>query len=305
MHFSKTYQQLLLTLPVELRDSAIEYRKLKKLINKVVNELNSIGLSPDVLQEVLGQGDISTTRTIRVNDHEVKVIYELSNVADHIEPRLRLIGSQEALGSPSSPRSASLPGALDAATDEESIAVTLPPGEGAGEDSTAVSVEEIITPSALSSLLQEIVAPDTHEIIIPLVSDTAFYQLLTQALQYLNAKLAVAIGENLLPIIPHIDDYACLICTNIAFKPIRLSCGHLFCVRCLVKMQKRGQGHCPMCRAPNVLSADRSNVDWALLNFMQDWFPVESKQKLRQNEKEVAEEEWEELGIEVGNCVVM
>lgn len=512
MHFSKTYQQLLLTLPVELRDSAIEYRKLKKLINKVVNELNSIGLSPDVLQEVLGQGDISTTRTIRVNDHEVKVIYELSNVADHIEPRLRLIGSQEALGSPSSPRSASLPGALDAATDEESIAVTLPPGEGAGEDSTAVSVEEIITPSALSSLLQENVAPDTHEIIIPLVSDTAFYQLLTQALQYLNAKLAVvrsdfeaslrslsrsiahsarpmsstsgfrphsahtsdpsnisvhapphfsshksdlyawreifqmyvdadifeshqeasrgersieeseqrlelflqrlrdrgladsrefkvkesrealqtflhlnsfildlrkfqfatseatrkilkkhakrtalplapdicspfliaprrtddittspllplvlaqpnssagssamslslllgqAIGENLLPIIPHIDDYACLICTNIAFKPIRLSCGHLFCVRCLVKMQKRGQGHCPMCRAPNVLSADRSNVDWALLNFMQDWFPVESKQKLRQNEKEVAEEEWEELGIEVGNCVVM
>lgn len=137
------------------------------------------------------------------------MIYELSNVADHIEPRLRLIGSQEALGSPSSPRSASLSGALDAATDEESIAVTLPPGEGAGQDSTAVSVEEIITPSALSSLLQENVAyvlllmdwvigssicpprPDTHEIIIPLVSDTAFYQLLTQALQYLNAKLAV------------------------------------------------------------------------------------------------------------------
>lgn len=121
----------------------------------------------------------------------------------------------------------------------------------------------------------------------------------------LSLLLGQAIGENLLPIIPHIDDYACLICTNIAFKPIRLSCGHLFCVRCLVKMQKRGQGHCPMCRAPNVLSADRSNVDWALLNFMQDWFPVESKQKLRQNEKEVAEEEWEELGIEVGNCVVM
>lgn len=48
-----------------------------------------------------------------------------------------------------------------------------------------------------------------------------------------------------------------------------------------------------------------ANVDWALLNFMQDWFPVESKQKLRQNEKEVAEEEWEELGVEVGNCVVM
>ena len=92
--------------------------------------------------------------------------------------------------------------------------------------------------------------------------------------------------------------------------------------RCLVKMQKRGQGHCPMCRAPTVLSADRceslnsnvvlaihdvhtANVDWAMLNFMKDWFPVESRKKLRQNEKEVAEEELQELGIEVGNCIVM
>jgi hypothetical protein len=27
--------------------------------------------------------------------------------------------------------------------------------------------------------------------------------------------------------------------------------------RCLVKMQKRGKGNCPMCRAPTVLIADR------------------------------------------------
>lgn len=43
--------------------------------------------------------------------------------------------------------------------------------------------------------------------------------------------LVQAIGENILPIIPHVDDYSCIICTSIAFKPIRLSCGHLFCVR--------------------------------------------------------------------------
>lgn len=72
--------------------------------------------------------------------------------------------------------------------------------------------------------------------------------------------LVQALGETLLPIIPHIDDYACVICTSIAFKPIRLQCGHLFCVRCLVKMQKRGKGNCPMCRAPTVLSADRSKL---------------------------------------------
>ncbi|EJD02279.1 uncharacterized protein FOMMEDRAFT_168777 [Fomitiporia mediterranea MF3/22] len=117
--------------------------------------------------------------------------------------------------------------------------------------------------------------------------------------------LVQAIGETLLPIIPHLDDYSCLICVNIAFKPIRLSCGHLFCVRCLVKMQKRGQDHCPCCRAPTVLKANRTNVDWAMLNFMQDWFPRETAKKLKQNEKEAAQEQLEELGIPDQSCVVM
>ncbi|KAG6837021.1 hypothetical protein H0H93_016228 [Arthromyces matolae] len=118
--------------------------------------------------------------------------------------------------------------------------------------------------------------------------------------------LVQAIGEILIPIIPHIDDYSCLICTSIAFKPIRLSCGHLFCVRCLVKMQKRGNGNCPMCRAPTVLRADRTNVDWALLNFMQDWFPVEAQEKLLQNQKEATREEFEEAGLDPDqSCRVM
>ncbi len=43
MHFSKTYTALLLSLPPELRNNAIEYRKLKKLINQVVQELTALG----------------------------------------------------------------------------------------------------------------------------------------------------------------------------------------------------------------------------------------------------------------------
>ena len=66
------------------------------------------------------------------------------------------------------------------------------------------------------------------------------------------------IAEKLFPIVPNQDDYSCAICTNIAFKPIRLSCTHLFCARCLMKMQRRGEGNCPMCRAPNVLEANAS-----------------------------------------------
>lgn len=49
----------------------------------------------------------------------------------------------------------------------------------------------------------------------------------------LAQMLVQAVGETVLPIVPHIDDYECVICTSIAFKPIRLRCGHLFCVRCV------------------------------------------------------------------------
>jgi hypothetical protein len=36
--------------------------------------------------------------------------------------------------------------------------------------------------------------------------------------------------------------------------------------RCLVKMQKRNKGNCPMCRAPTVLTADRCESPVLVLN---------------------------------------
>lgn len=69
-------------------------------------------------------------------------------------------------------------------------------------------------------------------------------------------------------------------------------------------MQKRGQDHCPCCRASSVLRADRTNVDWAMLNFMQDWFPREAAVKLKQNESEAAKEELDELGFPDQKCVI-
>lgn len=46
-------------------------------------------------------------------------------------------------------------------------------------------------------------------------------------------------------------------------------------------------------------------MDWALLNFMQDWFPEEAKEKMKQNEQESAEEMMRELGWEGRECVIM
>jgi hypothetical protein len=489
MHFSKTYSQLLLTLPPELRENAIQYRQLKKLINQLVQELSSLGLSPIVLQQLLEQQNpASLTAQIeeirqqcdRVSDSDdsddhqqhATVVYEFIATSSNIEPRLRL----------------SIKRPTDAA-DISSGHTTIPHSilEALQLHSRALESNTTLLDISFSS-------KNTHDLIIPLQSDTAFFQLLNTALaslaEHLNtvhggftstlqslayaisatarptsssaprsfstysmaadnaatlrpssgsrntdlyswreifqmyvegeifesvgertrgersveetearmkrfeesmqenrsklklagskdaldvfmrmnffildlkrfqfanteatrkilkkhtkrtalsipshllslwngplpalpppAELALlpqppvslprllvqAIGEILLPIVPHVDDYACLICTSLAFKPIRLGCSHLFCVRCLVKLQKLGKANCPICRAPTVLKADRTNVDYALLNFMADWFPLESRVKLSANEREAAKEELEELGL-TGGCRVM
>ncbi|KAI0079186.1 hypothetical protein K474DRAFT_1659490 [Panus rudis PR-1116 ss-1] len=502
MHFSKTYSQLLLSLPPDLRQNAIEYRQLKKLINKVVQELTALGLSPDILQHVLQQAAIQSP-SIKGKEREdsyfaesagsssnslpaplPRITYELNTDSNEIQPRLRLWTTAENLPILLSQTE----GAEAAPTLEGSVGGHVP--TPASDGGAGPSSETLDTTDSLRSELREVV--------IPLKSDSAFFQSLLEAHQTLgdqlstlsnefrknidvlardisfsarpmsaqtsfqpyshdsnpvaitvrtpgvltstlsksdlyawreifqlyidaevfeshneesrgeravsdaeerltkfmqqlsergftdgnrlqlkrsrqamqmflemnasilnllkfqyatteavrkilkkhakrtalptkpilpspfllgggeqtssalvsrssNTSLAMmlvqAIGQTLLPIVPHIDDYACAICTNIAFKPIRLQCGHLFCVRCLVKMQKRGQDNCPMCRAPTVLIANRSNVDWALLNFMKDWFPVESRKKLKENEREVAQEEMQELGLDT-SCIV-
>jgi hypothetical protein len=54
------------------------------------------------------------------------------------------------------------------------------------------------------------------------------------------------------------------------------------------------------------MSVTSANVDWALLNFMEDWFPVEARTKLKQNEKEALEEELLSMGLDPNmRCVIM
>lgn len=55
MKYGKEFQSILesSSFPDDWKHSAIEYRKLKKLIKDVVNELEGMGLSPDVLNRLL------------------------------------------------------------------------------------------------------------------------------------------------------------------------------------------------------------------------------------------------------------
>ncbi|ODQ79653.1 hypothetical protein BABINDRAFT_162026 [Babjeviella inositovora NRRL Y-12698] len=119
------------------------------------------------------------------------------------------------------------------------------------------------------------------------------------------AKTMCAIISNkLLTIVPQLDDYECPICTSIAFKPIKLSCGHLFCIRCLVKLQRANKESCPLCRERNVLDADSANMDADALKYMQLYFPKEVKAKQKETESEIAREQFVAVYGEPKKCLV-
>lgn len=63
----------------------------------------------------------------------------------------------------------------------------------------------------------------------------------------------------------------------------------------------------PSCLPSSTAHESRiANIDYGLLNFMADWFPNESREKLLANEREVTKEQLEELGIsDIRVCRIM
>jgi hypothetical protein len=70
--------------------------------------------------------------------------------------------------------------------------------------------------------------------------------------------LCARISSELVSVVPQINDYICPVCFTIAYWPVRLACKHIFCIRCVVKMQRRKKRFCPLCRAEVLMSADAS-----------------------------------------------
>ncbi|CAI5759758.1 unnamed protein product [Candida verbasci] len=120
-------------------------------------------------------------------------------------------------------------------------------------------------------------------------------------------SICFIIQESIIQLIPQIDDYSCPICTNIAYKPIRLNCGHLFCVRCLVKLKQQDKTNCPMCRKPDaVANADSRNLDLDTMELMKRYFPIEVKAKLKERDKEkFTELKQNAKGKHGEKCIVM
>jgi len=117
-----------------------------------------------------------------------------------------------------------------------------------------------------------------------------------------SKALSSEVSNNIIAVVPQLDDYLCPICFQLAYRPIRLRCSHLFCIRCLIVMQREGKDKCPLCREPCVLDADSTNLDKSMQNFLKRYFHDEAKKKQRDNEKAIYQEQYP--GSEE-TCVVM
>lgn len=62
-------------------------------------------------------------------------------------------------------------------------------------------------------------------------------------------------SKELVSVVPQLNDYLCPVCFSIAYMPVRLECQHVFCIRCIIKIQRQKEKHCPLCRSGVVMEA--------------------------------------------------
>jgi hypothetical protein len=120
---------------------------------------------------------------------------------------------------------------------------------------------------------------------------------------HLAKAVCSELNTSILSHVPQIDDYSCPMCMEIKWRPVKLSCGHVFCIRCLIVMQTNKQHLCPLCRQRSVSDANSDNLDLELADFLKKWFPDEVKAKQKYNELMAGVDQYGEVYKE--RCVVM
>ncbi|KAL8785937.1 MAG: hypothetical protein Q9213_003086 [Squamulea squamosa] len=85
------------------------------------------------------------------------------------------------------------------------------------------------------------------------------------------------LSNEVLAIVPQLNDYICPVCYSISYKPVRL-------------------------RGDVVMQADSANLDLALMNFLKTYFPVEVKQKQKDNERNSGIDQY---GSDYEKCTIM
>ncbi|POR36879.1 Putative RING finger protein C6B12.07c [Tolypocladium paradoxum] len=120
----------------------------------------------------------------------------------------------------------------------------------------------------------------------------------------LAKDVCAQMSQELVSVVPQLNDYLCPVCFSVAYRPVRLDCQHVFCIRCVVKIQRRQEKHCPLCRADVVMNASADNLDHKLEKYMKKYFSKEVKEKQRANEIERGIEDYGP-GYSHQECVIM
>ncbi|KAH6677534.1 SPX domain-containing protein [Halenospora varia] len=112
--------------------------------------------------------------------------------------------------------------------------------------------------------------------------------------QTMAKAVCAQLTQDLVKIVPQIDDYLCPICFSIAWRPVRMTCEHVFCISCAVTLQRKKQKFCPLCRGDVILKANADSIDSDLENFMEKYFPKEAREKRIAVETERGKEQFGE-----------
>jgi E3 ubiquitin-protein ligase BAH len=102
----------------------------------------------------------------------------------------------------------------------------------------------------------------------------------------ISKDICAQLAREVVSLVPQVVDYSCTICFSLCWLPIRLDCTHLFCIRCMIKMQNQNKRYCPLCRADVVQSANETHIDDNLVRYLERWFPKETREKQAHNELE-------------------
>ena len=82
----------------------------------------------------------------------------------------------------------------------------------------------------------------------------------------LAKDLGSQMARDLVSIVPQPEGRLCPVCLELRWKPLRLRCQHILCVRCVLLLQRERDKHCPFCRAETIMELDkRTNVFLAVL----------------------------------------
>lgn len=111
-------------------------------------------------------------------------------------------------------------------------------------------------------------------------------------------------ATKVLAIVPQIDDWNCPVCYSMAWKPVNLGCcAARLCIRCVIKMQDEGMKRCPACNAETVMQANGKNIDFEAMGFLEKYFPLETKRRQKENDRESLVRDYGEGFVKPG-CTV-